>query len=273
MENFNIFYWLLAVIAIGITINNFMKVKTFKREREFVNVYSKVLNESEDAYDAVIKYVNEEKEAYLKNKARVIEVYEKLLKNEDVEELIQEIDFEPLFKVKGRFDAKHANRNGDIFVWLALVFAKANKLKKTEVINKLYEKLVPYDELLNNSLEYKLCKAYTAALLNKEGEDYDFLKKLLDGDYAGMVYEQRLIGLYKRIAASYLVFKDEKIDEYFDNDLRDFGTHLVGKALLTDLNLMDKYPAPVVEQATSEIENNEEVNKDGEEVKKEEENC
>lgn len=257
MENFNIFYWLLAVIAIGITINNFMKVKTFKREREFVNVYSKVLNESEDAYDAVIKYVNEEKEAYLKNKARVIEVYEKLQRNEDVEELLNEIDFEPLFKEKGRFDAKHANRNGDIFVWLALVFAKANKLDKKEVISKLSEKLTPYDELLSNSLEYRLCKAYTAALLNKEGEDYDFLKKLLDGDYAGMVYEQRLIGLYKRIASSYLVFKGEKIDEYFDNDLRDFGTHLVGKALLTDLNLMDKYPAPVIEETSNEEENNE----------------
>lgn len=243
MENFNIFYWLLAVVAIGITISNFMKMKTFKREREFVNVYSKVLNDTDDSYDAVINYVNEEKELHLKNKGKVIETYVKLKRNEDVTDVIDSMNFESLFKVKGRYDAKHANRNGDVFVWLALVFAKANNQKKTDIIEKIYEKFLPYDELLSNSLEYKLFKGYTAALLNKGGEDYDFLKKLLDGDYAGMVYEQRLIGLYKRIASSYLVFKGEKIDEYFDNDLRDFGTHLLGRALLTDLKLMDKYPA------------------------------
>lgn len=269
MGNFNIFYWLLAVIAIGITISNFMKMKTFKREREFVNVYSKVLNDTDDSYDAVINYVNEEKELHLKNKGKVIETYVKLKRNEDVTNVIDSMNFESLFKVKGRYDAKHTNRNGDVFVWLALVFAKAYSQKKTDIIEKIYEKFLPYEELLSNNLEYKLFKGYTAALLNKDGEDYDFLKKLLDGDYAGMVYEQRLIGLYKRIASSYLVFKGEKIDEYFDNDLREFGTHLLGRALLTDLGLIDKYPAP--EQAkedNAEVEKEESKEEKKKEVKK-----
>lgn len=269
MENFNIFYWLLAVVAIGITISNFMKMKVFKREREFVNVYSKVLNDTDDAYDAVINYVNEEKEPHLKNKGMVIEVYEKLLRNEDVNEIVEAIDFEPLFKVKGRYDAKHTNRNGDVFVWLALVFAKAHNLNKDEVIDKLYSKLLPFDELLSNNLEYKLCKGYTAAIKNNNEEDYNFLKKLLDGDYAGMVYEQRLIGLYKRIATSYIVFKGDSVDEYFDNDLRSFAGSLVGRALLTDLKLIDKYP-PIEEKPEESLEEVKEIEEPKEEENKEE---
>ena len=261
MENFNIFYWMLAVIAIGITISNFMKMKTFKREREFVNVYSKSLNDTDDAYDAIANYVKEEKEDFLKNKGRVIEIYERLKRNEEVDDIIDQLNFEPLFKVKGRFDAKHANRNGDIFVWLALVFAKANKMNKISIIEKMYEKLLPYDELLSNQLEYKLCKGYTSVLLKKDEENQEFLKKLLDGDYAGMVYEKRLIGLYKRIASAYLVSKGEKIDEFFDNDIRDFATHLLGKALLTDLDLIKKYPPREKEEEVKEEDTKESVEK------------
>ena len=255
--NFNIFYWLLAVVAIGITISNFMKMRTYNREKKFVETYSKALKKEKDAYEAVQQYVEEEKEQNLKNKARVIQIYEMLSRGEDVDNIIESIDFEPIFKTKGRFDAKLANRNGDLYVWLALVYARTNALKKKEVIEKLAKKLEPYNELLNNNLEYQLSKGYTSALIDKKNENYGFLNKLLEGDYAGMVYEKRLIGLYKRLAASFLAKNSDEIDEYYANDLKQFAGTLVGKTLLNELGIYDKYQpeeVPVEEESLDKPE-------------------
>lgn len=251
LQNFNVFYWALGVFAIGLTIKNFISLKGYKREKEFATTYSKVLRQDEDCYEAIQNYVEVEKIESLKNKAKVIFVYEKMVKGEDPIELVNTIDFKPLFYEKGRFNAKLANRNSDIFVWLALSFAKARSLSMFDVIDKLSEKVLTFDEVLKNQLEYQLFKGLVSAIAEKNDENSAFLTKLLAGDYAGMVYEQRLIGLYKRIAASYLVYMGDTIDESFDNDLRDFATTLVGKCLMTDLEIIDKYP-PLEEEKEEE---------------------
>lgn len=259
-QNFNVFYWALGVFAIGLTVKNFMSLKGYKREREFANTYSKVLRQDEDCYEAISNYVNVEKVDSLKNKGKVILAYEKMVKGEDPTELVNTIDFKPMFYEKGRFNAKLTNRNSDIFVWLALVFAKARSLSMFDVIDKLSEKVLTYDEVLGKHLEYKLFKGLVSAIAERNDEDSAFLTKLLDGDYAGMIYEQRLIGLYKRIAASYLVYMGDTVDESFNDDLRDFATTLVGKCLMTDLEIIDKYPPlEIKEEEKTEEETSEET--------------
>lgn len=259
--NFNIFYFALAVFAIGLTIKNIRQIKNLKHEREFANTYSKVLRQDEDAYEAVTNYLNTETNEMFKNKAKVLLIYEKMTKGEDPSDIIEDVNFDTMFKEKGSFSSKLANRNSDIFVWLTLVFAKARSLSMFDVIDKLSKKIEVYDENLSNHLEYKMYKGVLSALAERNDEDLNFLTKMLDGDYAGMVYEQRLVGLYKRIAASFLVYMGEKIDEYFENDLHSFAETIVGKCLMTDLEIYDKYP-PIVEKKDEIKEEVKEENKE-----------
>ena len=264
MNNFNLFYWLLGIVALGLTINNVRRIKGYNREREFANVYAKVLRQDEDAYEAICTYAENEKTPSLMNKALVIQAYEMLIKGLDPTAVIDSINFEPLFKDKGVFNAKVANRNSDIFVWIALVFAKARSLSMFDIIDKINEKMKPFDQYLDKQLEYHLYKGYASAIAERNDEDTAFLTKLLSGDYFGMVYEQRLIGLYKRIAACFLAYLGDPVDEFFEEDLHSFAETLVGKCLMTDLEIIEKYP-PVSEKTETEVV------KEIEEDKKEEE--
>lgn len=248
----NSFYWILGILALGLTIKNFFQLKNLKRERIFSNTYSAVLRQDEDCYDQIKNFVAEEKIEWLKNKARIILAYEMMVKGEDPLDVINEFDLEPLFKEKKTFKPKLANRNSDIFVWYALIFAKARSLSMFDVIDKLSEKMNVYDEFLTNQLEYREYKGICSALAERNDDDSAFLTRLLEGEYQGMVYEQRLIGLYKRIAACYLVFMGDTIDELSSEDLHAFAETLVGKRLMKDLEIYDKYPPIEVKEETEE---------------------
>lgn len=252
LENINIFYWILGVFAIGLTIKNIQNIKGYNREREYANTYSKILRQDEDAYEAMENFIAVEKNETLKNKAKVILIYEKMTKGENPVELAKEVNYIPMFRDKAKFSPKLANRNSDVFVWLCLVYAKAKSLSMLDVIDELSKKLNAFDEDLENQLEYKLTKAAESALGDKDENKVEFLAKLLEGDYAGMVYEQRLIGLYKRIAASYQAYLNKPVDEFFENDLHDFAETLVGKCLMADLGIIEKYP-PIKKEENKEL--------------------
>lgn len=255
-ENFNIFFWILGVFAIGLTIKNVQNIKGYNREREYANTYSKVLRQDEDSYDAIQNFVDVEKDQNLKNKAKVILIYEKMVNGENPVDLAKEVNYIPMFRDKTKFSPKLANRNSDVFVWLCIVFAKAKSLSMLDVIDALTANLKVFDTDLENHLEYQLTKAAEAALLNKNEDDVAFLSRLLDGDYSGMVYEQRLIGLYKRLAASFLAYLNKPVDEFFEADLHNFAETLVGKCLMADLGIIERYPPIKEEENKEETEEN-----------------
>lgn len=252
----NAFYWILGILAIFLTIRNFSQLKGYKREKIFSDVYSAVLRQDENCYELIKNYVEEEKLGYLKNKAKIILAYQMMINKEDPVKVIEEIDLDPLFIDKHRFSPRLANRNSDIFVWYSLILARARSLSMFDVIEKLTEKMKAYDEHLINHLEYREYKGICSALAERNDEDFVFLTKLLEGDYQGMVYEQRLIGLYKRIAACYLVYMGEIVDEYNQQDLHAFADTLVGKNIMKDLDIYDKYPP--IEQKQEEVKETEE---------------
>ena len=245
--NINIIYWVLGVFALAITINNFRNLKNLNRERTFQQIYVDVLKQEEGSTETINNYVAEEKLGYLKNKAMVLQMYQMLINGEDVDKEIEEINFNPIFKDKNKFVPKQANRNSDIFIWLLILYAKAKQINKEEIIDKLVKKMELFDEYFENQLEYQLYKAGTALLKDKDGEDIQFLYDLINGEYAGMVYEKRLIGLYKRFASCLLAYKDKEFDEFFKQDLHSFANTLVGKVFMQDLGIYDKYP-PIEEE-------------------------
>ena len=253
MENFNLLYVVLIALVIALTVRNVLQVKNIKNEGAFVKVYTKVLKKEFNAYEEIQKYVADEKNEALKNKARVLLIYEMMLNDETPTKVIDDINFESLFTIKGIYNAKVANNNGDVFLWLALVFAKARNLSMFDVIEGLTKKVNIYEKHLTNQLEYHLFRGICSAINERNDEDAAFLKKLLDGDYVDMTYEQKLIGLYKRIAACYLVFLGDTVEEYFENDLHKFASTLIGGCLMNDLEIIKKYPPYVDDQENSNI--------------------
>lgn len=275
MGNFNIFYIALIIFAIALTVKNIIEMKKIKREQAFVQVYTKVLKQEEGAKDSLLNYIATEQLDYLVQKAKILLIYQLMIENEEPVDVVEQINFEPLFYSKGKYDAKLAEKNSDVFVWLSMLYAKARMLSMFDVIDKLSEKLTKYDENLSNQLEYKLYKGVCSCIQEKNDENSKFLSDLLEGEYEGLVYERKLIGLYKRIAATYLVFLGDTVDEYFENDLHSFAETLVGKCIMKDLEIYDKYP-PIekteeeqkVEEASQE-ENVKELEEENKEEPKE----
>ena len=242
MENFNMLYVLLIVIIIALTVRNVIQVKKIKNEGTFVNVYSKILKRDLNAYEEIKNYVAQEKDEALKNKARLLLIYEMMMNNEDPMDVAEETNLDALFTTKGIYNAKLANRNSDVFIWLALVFAKARNTSMFDVIGCLTNKINQYEKYFEKQLEYHLFRGICSAIAERNDVDSAFLGRLLNGDYVEMTYDQKLIGLYKRIAACYLVYLGDVVDEYFENDLHKFASTSIGRCLMSDLEIIDKYP-------------------------------
>ena len=242
MENFNGIYILLIIVVIALTARNIIQIAKIKHVSSFSKVYSKILKREPDAYEEIKKYVEEEKDDSIKNKARLLLIYEMMMNNEDPMNVVEDTNLGSLFKAKGAFNSKAVSNNSDAFVWLALVFAKARALSMFDVIENLTNKVTEYNEQLDNRVEYRLFKGLCSSLAERNDDDSAFLQKLLNGDYADMTYDQKLIGLYKRIASAYLIYMGDTVDEYFENDLHSFAQTSVGHCLMTDLEIIDKYP-------------------------------
>lgn len=242
MENFNMLYVLLIVIVIALTVRNVLQVRKIRHEGTFVNIYSKVLKRDLNAYEEVKNYVSQEKDEALKNKARLLLIYEMMLNNEDPMDEVEETNLDYLFTIKGIYNPKLAKRNSDVFIWLALVFAKARSTSMFDVIGALTNKINQYEKHFETQLEYHLFRGICSAIAERNDVDSAFLGKLLNGDYVEMTYDQKLIGLYKRIAACYLVYLGDVVDEYFENDLHKFASTSIGRCLMSDLEIIEKYP-------------------------------
>jgi len=246
-------YFLVIGVGIIMTIKNTLKMKEYKHERNFVDTYTKILNGDADAYEALKNYIAAENRADLLAKAKLLVIYEKMIMGEDVLQDAKELDLSILFKNKnGNYNTKLATRNADAFIWLVMVFAKGRAIQAFDAMDVIYDHVVSFEEGLEYCLEYKMFKGVVAVLAENKDENAAFLNSLVVGEYDGLLYEKRLIGLYKRIAASLVAYKKEELDDFYKEDLRNFASKLVGKVLLTDLGLIETYPPIVVEAPVKE---------------------
>lgn len=234
-----ILYYLVFILLIVMTVNNVRKIKTSKNDRNFVNAYSKILNDAEDAKTNLDEYIDSESQDHLLNKARLLKIFVGLKDGDDVTDTVKKLDFAPIFHTNGVFNQKWVLRNSDVFIWVSLIYARTNKNDNKYVLEKVNEKLAIYEDQLSKFVEYNLVKGEYNMLV---GEDYSFLRNYLNGEYPPMLFEKRMVTLYKRLASAYLRFKDEKVDEYWENDIRKFSKTMIGKSLLIDLDLYEKYP-------------------------------
>lgn len=259
----SLLFVVMFVLIIFIGIKNVSLIKRYRQNKEYIEVYQKTLMNEEDAYDAINKYIENEKSNEFKNKARLIKIYCCLNSNIDYSDALNELDLKAIFYKKGSVDNSLVRLNTDSFIFMMLSFSKAYANKDTKVIEDLDNKLKELSGL-DNQLEYKETIDMAEVLLNKSN-DMSFFNSLLEGTYSSYVYEKKLIGLFKRIASTMLAFKNQQFDEYFRNDLHSFAKSKIGENLLKNLGLYETYK-PIVEESLDV--NDEEVK----EIKEEEKN-
>lgn len=246
---------LLFVAMIGllafISYKNFALIIRYKHNKEYIESYRSVLNDSENAHNIITNYIENEKSLEYKNRAKIIKLYCELNKGLEYIETLNSIDLKPIYFKSNKYDNKLVNLNSDSFVFIIMSIAKAFEHGKNDVIDILSKKLQAIPEL-ENRLEYQETKAFSNCLIGSGG--IDFMKGMLEGSYIDYMYEKRLIGLYKRIATSTLAYKKQQLDDYYKNDLHKFSSTKIGESILKSLGIYNSYLPLENDNAASDAE-------------------
>lgn len=240
-----IFFVFLVGILIYIGIKNFNLIKRYKRNKQYIESYKKVLHSEENCYDDLINYIEKEDSEEFKNKARIIKLLYEIDNEIDTTQTIESIDYINLFCNKGVIDHSKTNLNSDCFLFIVLVITKAYSKNKYDVIEKITNKFKQIENI-DGRLEYQLIISLEDALIGSKVAGCEFMKNMLEGEYTQYKYEKNMIGLYKRTAAAVLSYNNEEFDEYFKNELHIFADTIIGENLLKSLNVYEKYKTETV---------------------------
>ncbi len=254
----------LGLILLFVLYKNVGMYKRIKFNKTYVELFNKVLKEdNERAYEDVVEYVNKTENIEFKNKGRIFELYLELAKDLPYEETLNELDFRELFYNGEKVSMEKVGYNSDTFVWIIALFARARKHDKLEIIDAIMAKLKLYEDLLKNYVEYTLCLSVARAIKGEDDLGVAFMWQLIDGDYAKYKYDTRLIGIYKRIATSFLAYTHQELNEDEVNDIRLLAASLVGSFILKDIDMYEEYkPESPKADDTEELPEEEKANEE-----------
>lgn len=231
----------LIILTIIMSMQNFKRIKQYKKDKTYIDLYTKVLKGEENVDEELKKYIENESDPCLNTKARIVKAYNDILLERNPSEDLKDLDIKNIYYVNGKFSEEKSKLNSEIFVWLTLMLSKARCLSMIDLMNELYEKVQALKDDLNVLVEYQVFNAAYNSLLEKGIDGIDFLKKLLNGDYGNYVYDKNLIGIYKKIACCLLVFTGEPIEKDDEAMLSDFTGTLVGNRFTRDLEIYDRF--------------------------------
>lgn len=228
-------------VLVYISYKNIRLLKRVNHNKEYVECYKQILNDTYGSYERVSTYVKEENSAEFANKGRILKLYVELCNHLEYEETLEQLKMEEIFYQKQKLQSEKVAMNSDVFIWIFIVMAKAREISKFDVLHRLKEKLEQLPEM-EEYLEYRESKAIYNALCEQEDGGTAFLHDLLEGEYYQLKYEKSLIGLYKRFASATLAYSGEPIEDYYRDDLHDFASTQIGKTYMKALNIYEKYP-------------------------------
>ena len=255
----------LIVLTILMSMNNIKRLKQYRKDKTYIDIYTKILRNTDGAYDELVNYIGSENDACLKTKSELIKLYEDIKDDKDLSEF-DEIDFvKDIFYDGEVFSKDRVTLNSEVFIWFILILSRARNLSMMDVMDGLYNKVSKYEENLNTYIEYQVFKASYNVLLEKNEDGVSFLKKLLNGEYTEYTYDKNLIGIYKKIAACLLCYAGEIVEESDEDLIKDFTTTLIGNRFTKDLGIYEKY-SPMVEDEKNVEETAEEPAKELEET-------
>lgn len=249
-----IFLVILIALTISMFSKNFKKAGQYRKDKTYIDIYTKILKEEEGAYDELVSYLGSETDACLKAKSNLIKTYVDLDKHpENVDSDIDEIDFmHDIFFDGENFSKEKIILNSEVFIWLILILSKARANTMIDVMNHINDKVSAYDEEMKDYVEYQVYKSAYLSLLEKNFDGIKFLKTLLSGEYQEYKYDKNLIGIYKKIAASLLAYMAEPLDEGDDDLIKEFTETLIGSRFTKDLEVYDRFHVEEVKEESSE---------------------
>lgn len=244
-----IFLVILIVLTISMFSKNFKKAGQYRKDKTYIDIYTKILKNEEGAYDELVSYLGTETDACLKAKSNLIKIYVDLDKHpENVDNDIDEIDFmHDIFFEGENFVKEKIILNSEVFIWLILILSKARTNTMIDAMNHINDKVSAYDEEMKDYVEYEVYKSAYLSLLEKNLDGIKFLKTLLSGEYQEYKYDKNLIGIYKKIAASLLAYMAEPLDEGDDDLIKEFTETLIGSRFTKDLEIYERF-APEVKE-------------------------
>lgn len=249
-----IFLVILIVLTISMFSKNFKKAGQYRKDKTYIDIYTKILKNEEGAYDELVSYLGSETDACLKAKSNLIKTYVDLDKHpENVDNDIDEIDFmHDIFFDGENFVKEKIILNSEVFIWLILILSKARANTMIGAMNHINDKVSAYDEEMKDYVEYQVYKSAYLSLLEKNLDGIKFLKNLLSGEYHEYKYDKNLIGIYKKIAASLLAYMAEPLDEGDDDLIKEFTETLIGSRFTKDLEIYDRFHVEEVKEESSE---------------------
>lgn len=228
---------ILVFVVIIVLCKDFFLIRDLIISKKYKKIYAVVLKQNEGAAGVVKDYMEEEKNPYLKAKANLLLMHLNLLDNVDDVDVINNIDFEAIFLDKGKYKKNFVNLNSDMMIW---TLASMSRLKKQGHLDIIKEKMDKLDSTLSKHVEYNAFKA-VYALLNGNEEESKFLNELVNGSYSGLTYDTQLIGVTKRIALAYIASLNKEINFEYTDELKTFAATMIGRNLLTDLEIYEIY--------------------------------
>lgn len=249
-----IFLVILIALTISMFSKNFKKAGQYRKDKTYIDIYTKILKNEEGAYDELVSYLGSETDTCLKAKSNLIKTYVDLDKHpENVDSDIDEIDFmHNIFFDGENFSKEKIILNSEVFIWLILILSKARANTMIDVMNHINDKVSAYDEEMKDYVEYQVYKSAYLSLLEKNFDGIKFLKTLLSGEYQEYKYDKNLIGIYKKIAASLLAYMAEPLDEGDDDLIKEFTETLIGSRFTKDLEIYDRFHVEEVKEESSE---------------------
>lgn len=257
----SIFLVILIALTISMFSKNFKKAGQYRKDKTYIDIYTKILKNEEGAYDELVSYLGSETDTCLKAKSNLIKTYVDLDKHpENVDSDIDEIDFmHDIFFDGENFSKEKIILNSEVFIWLILILSKARANTMIDVMNHINDKVSAYDEEMKDYVEYQVYKSAYLSLLEKNFDGIKFLKTLLSGEYQEYKYDKNLIGIYKKIAASLLAYMAEPLDEGDDDLIKEFTETLIGSRFTKDLEIYDKYHVEEPKEEVSSEDDNTEL--------------
>ena len=249
-----IFLVILIALTISMFSKNFKKAGQYRKDKTYIDIYTKILKNEEGAYDELVSYLGSETDTCLKAKSNLIKTYVDLDKHpENVDSDIDEIDFmHDIFFDGENFSKEKIILNSEAFIWLILILSKARANTMIDVMNHINDKVSAYDEEMKDYVEYQVYKSAYLSLLEKNFDGIKFLKTLLSGEYQEYKYDKNLIGIYKKIAASLLAYMAEPLDDGDDDLIKEFTETLIGSRFTKDLEIYDRFHMEEVKEESSE---------------------
>ena len=238
-----IFLVILIALTISMFSKNFKKAGQYRKDKTYIDIYTKILKNEEGAYDGLVSYLGNETDTCLKAKSNLIKTYVDLDKHpENVDSDIDEIDFmHDIFFDGENFSKEKIILNSEVFIWLILILSKARANTMIDVMNHINDKVSAYDEEMKDYVEYQVYKSAYLSLLEKNFDGIKFLKTLLSGEYQEYKYDKNLIGIYKKIAASLLAYMAEPLDDGDDELIKEFTQTLIGSRFTKDLEIYERF--------------------------------